>query len=93
MDLVIIEIVKNIQAAISENFNPSDQETYNGIEQLLVHITDFRGKYNARRAIINGVPLDVVQGKESKKSINWIQITSLSVSLLAIAVTVYFNLR
>jgi hypothetical protein len=93
MDLVIIEIVKNIQAAISENFNPSDQETYNGIEQLLVHITDFRGKYNARRAIINGVPLDVVQGKESKKSIKWIQIASLSVSLLAIAVTVYFNLR
>jgi hypothetical protein len=93
MDLVIIEIVKNIQAAISENFNPSDQETYNGIEQLLGHITDFRGKYNARRAIINGVPLDVVQGKESKKSIKWIQIASLSVSLLAIAVTVYFNLR
>jgi hypothetical protein len=93
MDLVIIEILKNIQVAISENFNPSEQETYNGIEQLLVHITDFRGKYNARRAIINGVPLDVVQGKESKKSIKWIQIASLSVSLLAIAVTVYFNLR
>ena len=93
MDLVIIEIVKNIQVAISENFTPSDQETYNGIEQLLAHITDFRGKYNARRAIINGVPLDVVQGKESKKSIKWIQIASLSVSLLAIAVTVYFNLR
>lgn len=93
MDLVIIEILKNIQVAISENFNPSEQETYNGIEQLLVHITDFRGKYNARRAIINGVPLDVVQGKESKKSIKWIQIASLSVSFLAIAVTVYFNLR
>ena len=93
MDLAIIEIVKSIQLAISEKFNPSDQETYIGIEQLLVHITEFRGMYNARRAIINGVPLDVVQGQKSKKSIKWIQIASLAISLLAIAVTIYFNLR
>lgn len=93
MDLAIIEIVKSIQLAISEKFTPSDQETYNGIEQLLVHITEFRGMYNARRAIINGVPLDVVQGQKSKKSIKWIQIASLAISLLAIAVTIYFNLR
>ena len=93
MDLAIIEIVKSIQLAISEKFTPSDQETNNGIEQLLMHITEFRGKYNARRAIINGVPLDVVQGQESKKSIKWIQIASLAISLLAIVVTIYFNLR
>ena len=93
MDLAIIEIVKNIQVAISENFNPANQETYSGIEHLLMHITEFRSKYNARRAIINGVPLDVVQGQKSKKSIKWVQIASLAISLLAIAVTIYFNLR
>ena len=74
MDLAIIEIVKNIQVTISENFNPANQETYSGIEHLLMHITEFRSKYNARRAIINGVPLDVVQGQRSKKSIKWVQI-------------------
>ena len=63
MDLATIEIVKNIQIAISDNLNPTNQENYNGIEHLLMHITEFRGKYSARRAIINGVPLDVVQGQ------------------------------
>jgi len=93
IDLDIIEIIKQIQAAISETLQTSDLESYSGIESIYSQITQFRSKYNARRAIINGVPLDVVQGKKTKKSIKWIQLASLSVSLLAIGVTIYFNLR
>ena len=93
MDLAIIEIIKHIQATISDNLQASDEESYNGIDDLLPQITEFRSKYNARRAIINGVPLDVVQGKKVKKSIKWVQIASLAISLLAIGVTIYFNLR
>tara|TARA_B110000305_G_C19353392_1_gene595474 strand:+ start:94 stop:711 length:618 start_codon:yes stop_codon:yes gene_type:complete len=93
MDLDVIEIIKQIQAAISENLQSSDQESYSGIEAIISQITQFRSKYNARRAIINGVPLDVVQGQKTKNSIKWVQIASLSISLLAIGVTIYFNLR
>jgi len=93
MDLAIIEIIKNIQEAISNNLQATDEESYNGINEILSQITEFRSKYNARRAIINGVPLDVVQGKKVKKPIKWVQIASLAISLLAIGVTIYFNLR
>ena len=93
MDLDVIEIIKQIQAEISENLQSSDQESYSGIEAIISQITQFRSKYNARRAIINGVPLDVVQGQKTKNSIKWVQIASLSISLLAIGVTIYFNLR
>lgn len=93
MDLDVIETIKQIQAAISETSHSSDQESYSGIEAIISQITQFRSKYNARRAIINGVPLDVVQGQKTKKSIKWVQIASLSISLLAIGVTIYFNLR
>jgi len=93
IDLDIIEIVKEIQVSISETSHSSDRESYSGIEAIISQITQFRSKYNARRAIINGVPLDVVQGQKSKKSIKWVQIASLLISLLAIGVTIYFNLR
>jgi hypothetical protein len=93
MDLDVIEIIKQIQAAISENLQSSDQESHSGIEPIFSQIIQFRSKYNARRAIINGVPLDVVQGQKTKNSIKWVQIASLSISLLAIGVTIYFNLR
>ena len=93
IDLDIIEIVKEIQVSISKTSHSSDQESYSGIEAIISQITQFRSKYNARRAIINGVPLDVVQGHKTKKSIKWVQIASLSISLLAIGVTIYFNLR
>ena len=92
IDLDIIEIIKKIQASITETSHSSDQESYSGIEAIISQITQFRGKYNARRAIINGVPLDVVQGQKTKSSIKWVQIASLSISLLAIGVTIYFNL-
>jgi hypothetical protein len=93
IDLDIIEIIKKIQASITETSHSSDQESYSGIEAIISQITQFRSKYNARRAIINGVPLDVVQGQKTKSSIKWVQIASLSISLLAIGVTIYFNLR
>ena len=93
IDLEIIDIIKTIQASISETSPSSDQESYTGMEAIISQITQFRSKYNARRAIINGVPLDVVQGLKSKKSIKWVQIASLLISLLAIGVTIYFNLR
>ena len=93
IDLDIIEIVKEIQVSISETSHSSDRESYSGIEAIISQITQFRSKYNARRAIINGVPLDVVQGQKSKKSIKWVKIASLLISLLAIGVTIYFNLR
>lgn len=93
IDLDIIEIIKKIQASITEKSHSSDQESYSGIEAIISQITQFRSKYNARRAIINGVPLDVVQGQKTKSSIKWVQIASLSISLLAIGVTIYFNLR
>lgn len=93
IDLDIIEIIKKIQASITETSHSSDEESYSGIEAIISQITQFRSKYNARRAIINGVPLDVVQGQKTKSSIKWVQIASLSISLLAIGVTIYFNLR
>ena len=93
IDLDIIEIIKKIQASITETSHSSDQDSYSGIEAIISQITQFRSKYNARRAIINGVPLDVVQGQKTKSSIKWVQIASLSISLLAIGVTIYFNLR
>ena len=92
LDLELVESIQGLKIDL-QVWITSDPANQSNFSAIMARITGFRGKYSSRRSLINGVPLNVIRGSPSKKSVKWFQVLSLFVSIAAVGVTIYFNLR
>jgi hypothetical protein len=91
MDLSLVGAVQSIHKSLLDLPTEPGEEFDQFLSSVESQMRAFRGKWNSRKSIIAGVPLKVIDGDVANKSRNWFQIVSLLVSILAIAVTVIYN--
>ena len=88
LDLQIIEILKEINSY--DIIKSSNEEALD--PKLMSLLIKFKNRFNERKAIIKGVPIEILGAEEKKKKIGIFKILSLLLSVGAIGVTVYFNM-
>ncbi|MGB0266012.1 MAG: hypothetical protein ACPGAN_06980 [Candidatus Poseidoniaceae archaeon] len=88
LDLQIIEILKEINSY--EIVDSNNEEALNA--KLMSLVIKFKNRFNERKAIIKGVPIEVLGAEVKKKGIGMFKILSLLLSVVAIGVTIYFNM-